>query len=252
MSFSRFVLWCGLFFSFSAVAQNLSADEIIAKQKQLNENHNDETVTAQMILKYSSGKVATRELIIKYLKSTKDRRSLLRFLSPADVMGMGLLSTQEMGKTAQQWLYLPALKRVKRLIGASQGGSFAGSNFSYEDFVPFHNDNFIHTRVPQNDTAEFYSLVARVKNPKESGYAKKHLKISKQNFQTVEIEFFNHKDQKIKTAVFEDFKKIDDKFWRAHRVMMQDDKQTSQIIFKNFSINKGLDESAFSERALQN
>lgn len=60
-------------------------------------------------------------------------RSLARFLEPADVAGTGLLTLDEPDEETAQWLYLPALKRERRISGSRKGGRFVGSDLYFED-----------------------------------------------------------------------------------------------------------------------
>ena len=75
-----------------------------------------------------------RELVTYRLDSGKGRTSnLMRFLEPEDIAGTGLLSVSNPGADPDQWLYLPALDRVRRIAGDRKGGRFVGSDLYFED-----------------------------------------------------------------------------------------------------------------------
>jgi hypothetical protein len=65
-------------------------------------------------------------------------QALMTFDTPRDLAGSGLLSDNQLAGDTQQWLYLPAVKRIKQIGARNKAGPFMGSEFAFEDIVtPF-------------------------------------------------------------------------------------------------------------------
>ena len=98
----------------------------------------DSMASMEMILKNASGQTSTRELSLKTLEVADegDGDKILSVIeSPPDVRGTALLTFTHINEQDDQWLYLPALKRVKRISSANKSGPFLGSEFAYEDLA---------------------------------------------------------------------------------------------------------------------
>ena len=94
----------------------------------------DFTARMEMILRNRQGEESTRRLRISTLEVKGDGdKGLSVFDEPADVKGTALLTFTHKAGEDDQWLYLPALKRVKRIASANKSGPFMGSEFAYED-----------------------------------------------------------------------------------------------------------------------
>ena len=91
-----------------------------------------------MVLRNAAGQETTRELFFRTLEKESEQvgdKSLVVFRTPRDVEGTALLSHAKITDQDDQWLYLPALKRVKRISSANKSGPFVGSEFAFEDFT---------------------------------------------------------------------------------------------------------------------
>ncbi len=103
----------------------------------------DVTTVSRMELTDRAGSRRTRELVMYRMEPTKGEfMSLARFLSPADIAGTGLLSMDKADGSSEQWLYLPAMDRVRRVASDRKGGRFVGSDLYFED---------LQTRKPESD-----------------------------------------------------------------------------------------------------
>ena len=110
----------------------------------------DVTTVSRMELTDRAGALRTRELVTYRTESSKGEfQSLARFLSPADIAGTGLLNMDKADGSSEQWLYLPALDRVRRVASDRKGGRFVGSDLYFED---------LQTRKPESDK---HRIVAR-------------------------------------------------------------------------------------------
>ncbi len=94
------------------------------------------TASLQMLLRNRHGQESTRQLRNKSLEMDGDGDKLLvMFDHPRDVKGTNFLSFTHVTGPDDQWLYLPALKRIKRIASNNKSGPFMGSEFAYEDLA---------------------------------------------------------------------------------------------------------------------
>ena len=112
--------------------------EVAARSDRSDRGFQDSEVALQMILRNAAGQETTRKLRITTLEVQDEDvgdKSLVIFDSPRDIDGTALLSHAKILEPDNQWLFLPALKRVKRISSANKSGPFVGSEFAFEDFT---------------------------------------------------------------------------------------------------------------------
>ncbi|NMA22023.1 MAG: outer membrane lipoprotein-sorting protein [Spirochaetales bacterium] len=136
-------------------------------------------------------------------KTVGDNTSTITvFLSPESVRNTRFLSKEVNGST-EQYIYLPALKRVKRIAASEEGGSFMGSDFSYADMAAttYDTDQAVHTIIAED--AKTYT-VQSIPN-KKNVYGKNVVIVDKETFLPLRVEFYDL-DQRtlLKTLVTEE------------------------------------------------
>ncbi|MCG8379472.1 MAG: outer membrane lipoprotein-sorting protein, partial [Proteobacteria bacterium] len=110
--------------------------EIAQKADLVDQGFESSSVKLTMILTNKQGQESTRYLENKTLELTEDGdKSLIVFNSPKDVSGTATLTFTHKVGADDQWLYLPALKRVKRISSKNKSGPFMGSEFAFEDLT---------------------------------------------------------------------------------------------------------------------
>jgi len=112
--------------------------EVAARADRSDRGFGDSEVQLQMVLRNSAGRESSRSLAITTLEVPDESlgdKSLVVFESPNDIKGTALLSHARILEPDDQWLFLPALKRVKRISSANKSGPFVGSEFAFEDFT---------------------------------------------------------------------------------------------------------------------
>lgn len=126
----------GMLFSATALADDPKAREIM-ERVDARDDGDDQTSTLQMTLIDKNGKQRVRELRALTKDKGEDTWSMMFFLAPADVEDTGFLTYDydEASRDDDQWLYLPALKKTKRIASSDKSGSFMGSDFSYADMT---------------------------------------------------------------------------------------------------------------------
>ncbi len=239
------------------VAANLFAIsnlEVAQKGDAVMNGYEDSVSEMQMILINASGQKRVRDMKIKVLERDGGDKSLMEFLSPSDVKGTKFLSYEHANKDDDQWLYLPALKRVKRIASRNKSGSFMGSEFSYEDLTAFNIDKYDYKGEAKEMVVEgkkMYQTV-RIPNSKNSGYTKQVALVDSQTFLTMKVDYYDRKKELLKSAMFSDYKQLSG-IWRIGTITMinhQNDKKTT-LIWKNETIKNGLKERDFHKRVLK-
>ena len=207
-----------------------------------------------MTLVNANGQERQRTMKSMVLEKKGGDKSLMEFLTPADVRGTKFLSYEHADKDDDQWLYLPALKRVKRIASKNKSGSFMGSEFSYEDLTAFNIDKYNYSGDAEEvvvDGKKMYKGV-RIPNSKNSGYTKQISWTDAKTFLAMKVEYYDRKKELLKTATFEDYKKLDG-VWRVGKITMvnhQNDKKTI-LVWKNETIKNGLKDKDFNKRVLK-
>lgn len=237
------------------LAEGLTGAEIIDRTKSVS-SVDDLSADLEMRI-IRSGRERVRELSM-VSRETEDgiEKSLIRFLSPADVRGTGFLSINKSEGTDEQYLYLPALGKPRRISSEDRGGQFMGSDFTYEDLSPSKEDYSHMLLGTENiDDYEVYvveSVPVTEKIREDVGFAKKLSYIRKDNFTLIKAEYLNSQDQIIRRLKVSKFHKItDDLFLGTYMVMEDLSKESKTVLkYKNIKVNTGISDSHFSIRQL--
>jgi outer membrane lipoprotein-sorting protein len=214
----------------------------------------------EMVLKNAYGQENRRQMESRtFERPQRDigDKSLLIFFSPKDINGTALLSHANILDPDNQWLYLPSLKRVKRISSKNKSGPFVGSEFAYEDITGNEIGKYswqfdkIET-CPNNKKWQCYKLISKPKY-KHSGYTKRLVWADIEELRLDQIEFYDRKGAKFKTQTNRNYKQYLGEYWRAdnwYMVNHQNNKKT-ELIFKDYQFNKGLKERDFTKAALK-
>ena len=228
--------------------------ELAQKSDAVQRGYRDAVAKMEMTLINANGQKRVREMRIRVLEKEGGDKSLMEFLSPADVKGTKFLSYEHADRDDDQWLYLPALKRVKRIASKNKSGSFMGSEFSYEDIGAFNIDKYRYEgdakEVTENGKKMYESV--RVPKSKDSGYTRQVALVDAQSYLTQKVDYYDRKNELLKTATFGDYIRIDG-VWRIGKITMtnhQNDKSTI-LVWKEQTIKSGLKENDFHKRVLK-
>ncbi|VAX22748.1 Outer membrane lipoprotein-sorting protein [hydrothermal vent metagenome] len=209
-----------------------------------------------MTLKNRHGQTSRRKIRIKSLEVKGDGdKSLSIFDNPRDVKGTAFLSYTHQEKDDDQWLYLPALKRVKRISSRNKSGSFVGSEFSYEDIASQEVSKYTYKWIRDDVHEERQSFVIE-KYPidtKNSGYTRQVVWIDKREYRMLKTEFYDRKNTLLKTLVSKKYRKYNNKFWRPgemHMVNHQSGKSTT-LAWTGYKFGVGLTDNSFSKTSLK-
>ena len=231
--------------------------EIARETERRDTGFGDSQVTLTMMLSNRHGDTSTRQMRIKTLETTGAKlgdRSLTVFDHPRDIKGTAFLSHTKILSPDDQWLYLPALKRVKRISSANKSGSFVGSEFAYEDLVSFEVEKYSYLWLRDEKCGGLDCFVSeRLPLYKNSGYTKQVVWIDKDEYRLHRIDFFDRRGALRKTMIPSQYRQYLGKYWRAHRIEMtnhQSGKKTV-LVFRDFAFRLGVAARDFTASRLK-
>jgi len=215
----------------------------------------DSTAQMKMTLKNKQGQTNTREVKVKTLEVDGDGdKGLSIFNTPKDIKGTASLTYSHALKPDEQWLYLPALKRVKRISSKNKSGPFMGSEFAYEDISSQEVEKYTYKYIKDekiNDIDSF--VVERYPAYKHSGYTRQVAWINKQEYRPEKIDFYDRKNVLLKTLTYSGYQQYLNKFWRADEMLMvnhQTGKSTT-LSWNNYKFKTGLTDKDFNRNSLK-
>ena len=213
----------------------------------------DNTADLTMLLKNKQGEESRRDMRAKTLEIPDDGdKSLMIFDTPADVKGTALLSFAHKTVDDEQWLYLPALKRVKRIASDNKAGPFMGSEFAYEDITSQEVEKYTYKWLRDEKLGgQDVFVFERYPVDANSGYTRQVVWMDKAAYRIQKIDFYDRKQALLKTLSFKDYKAYG-KFWRASDMNMvnhQTDKST-QLVWNAYKFGAGLSARDFDQNAL--
>lgn len=193
--------------------------------------------SAKMVLRDRSGTENVRDFVAKALRIPGDGdRTSIAFATPLDVKGMTVLTHAHSDRDDDQWLYLPAASRTRRITASSRTGSFAGSEFSYEDLVGHSIEKYDYSYLrdePCPGAAERTCHVneQRPKDP-ESGYARLVAWLDVEDYRGYQVEYYDRANTLLKTLVSTAFKLHQERYWRPMQMTMTNHRTGKSTVMK--------------------
>lgn len=218
---------------------------------------NDSATKLDMVLSNAQGETSSRELRLQSLEVSEKGvgdKSLTIFDRPRDVEGTAFLSHTKITDADDQWLYLPALKRVKRISSANKSGPFMGSEFAYEDLLSFEVEKYDYKWLRDEPCGAFDCFVfERYPLYENSGYTRQVVWADKAEYRTIKIEFYDRKESLLKTLDYSNYEQYLGQYWRALTLEMNN-RQTGKgtlLTFDPYQFRVGLSENDFTSNRLK-
>ncbi len=252
-------LSCSLFsqVSLGAEGPEQKGERLARQYEKANDGFVGEESDMELVLIDAYGQKVTRELEGKVLEVKGDGdRSLSIFKSPLDVKGTKMLTHSHKKEDDDQWLYLPAAKRVKRISSSNKSGSFMGSEFSYEDLGSQEPEKFSYKWLRAEKLGkQDIDVIERIPKDK-SGYSKQIMWMASSIDNPSKVEYYDRRGELLKTANFTGYKKFEvagKTLYRAGSITMDNVQTKKKSIFtwKNRKLGVKIDESEFEQRALK-
>jgi len=217
----------------------------------------DMEVNVSMVLRNAQGQEIVKKQKNKVLEiedSSVGDKSLIVFNEPRDVKGTAFLTFSKILEADDQWLYLPALKRVKRIASRNKSGPFVGSEFAYEDMSSQEVDKYTYKYIKNEKCGNMECFVVeRFPAYQYSGYTKQVTWVDTKEFRPIKIDFYDRKSELLKTMEFLDYKQYLGRYWRADKFTMvnhQNGKST-EILWSNYKFRVGLKDNYFTKGNLK-
>ncbi len=248
--------------SYNAIATTLTAEaskklglEISVEAKKRDTGWQDSTSDMRMVLRNKQGQESIREIKSKSLELLDDGdKSLTVFNKPRDIKGTSFLSFSHTVGNDDQWLYLPSLKRVKRISSRNKSGPFMGSEFSFEDLSSFEIEKYQYNYLGEEKIDGLDSFkVEQFPVDENSGYTRRIVWIDKSEYRTLKVQYYDRKNSLLKTLSNKNFKQYLNKFWRADSASMVNHQsgKSTDLKWDNYAFKTGLQDGDFNRNSLK-
>jgi predicted RND superfamily exporter protein len=229
--------------------------EIAIEADRRDTGYGDWKADLHMVLSNRHGQRSSREMRFLALETLDEGdKRLSIFDSPKDVEGTSFLTYTYKNQDDDQWLYLPALKRVKRIASNNQSGPFVGSEFAYEDLASQEVEKYTYQFIGMetHDGMDCF-VIERYPVAESSGYTRQVVWIDTSEYRTHRVDYYDRKDELLKTLEMMGYRQYKDKFWRADVFEMHNHQtgKATRLEFKNYEFQSGLNETLFTKNALR-
>jgi Outer membrane lipoprotein-sorting protein len=259
MSLGGIVALAGVLGWGAGAAQALTPEEqgkaVFVELDRRGSGYQDLQVNLKMILRNSLGAASERLLSISQLEIPEGGdKILIVFETPKAIKGTALLSIGHVLEPDDQWLFLPALSRVKKIASRNKSGPFLGSEFAFEDLSAPEVEKFGYRFLrDENLDGDACFVVERVPRDEFSGYTRQVVWVD-QEYRARRIDYYDRKQSLLKTLSASDFRLYEDKFWKPGRMFMDNHEsgKTTELFWMDFRFRVGLiDERDFSTNSLK-
>ena len=261
---TRLLLSCLLFSAWFVATEPLPAQSgtpeetglrIARDARAREEGFRDFTAQQVMVLRNKQGRESRRKLRVQVLEVADDgNKSLFIFDEPRDVQGTAFLVHAHRDGADDQWLYLPALRRVKRISSANQSGSFMGSEFAYEDLSPAEVEKFTYRYLREEPCGDLVCTVTeRVPVSRGSNYSRHLVWRGRDELRVHKIEYYDRKNAHFKTLTLSDYAQYGGRYWRAGEMTMVSHLtgKSTVVIWSDYRFGTGLEDSDFTQTSLR-
>jgi len=239
-------------FSPYVTGQSLTGKQIIEKVYN-RPTGDDQTSNLAMTLINKSGAQRVRKIKQFTMDLGDVEKSIMFFLSPADVKNTSFMNwTYDSDQSDDQWIYLPALKKTKRISSDSKSDYFMGSDFTYDDLGDRKLEDDTHKLLREEtmDGKECY-VVESVSKDDDYMYSKTLVWVNKSTFVGVKKEFYDEDEDLLKILSIKEAEEVSGIWVIVNSEMKNIQKNhRTTIILSNIQINTGMSDSKFTERMM--
>jgi hypothetical protein len=218
----------------------------------------DSEANMVMTLRNRRGRKSVRQLRVRNMEVPGDGdKGLSIFDRPRDIKGTAVLTWSHALTPDNQWIYLPARKRVMRIISKNKSGPFMGSEFAYEDIASQEVDKYSYKYLRDEvfKGMDCY-VVERYPAYRYSGYTRQVTWIDKKHFNLQKTVFYDRKNALLKTLTFKGYKPyvVNGKtYWRADEMFMKNHQtgKTTRLEWKKYRFGRGFTDRDFDRNTLK-
>ena len=244
----------GIFMAAQVLAQNTGREIMLKVDQQADGETRKSLMTMELVNKRGRKRVRSMN---SYSKDYgKDKRSIMFFQQPADVKGTGFLTWDyhEEDKNDDRWLYLPAMKKTRRINGSSAKKEyFMGSDFTYDDMGNRNVDEDEHVLMRTEIIKDKGCwIIESIPNDKSELYSRRVLWVRQDNYMVTRVEYYDKQDELMKELEVNEMKKIDG-YWVSTVMTMNNRQRDHQTIIYINSIEYDIpvDDNLFTVNALE-
>ena len=238
-------------------ADKLEAAEIVKKAMARNLFGLNGSANATMVIHTAQGETKTRDLAVKLMRNKAGlQRALVTFRSPVEVKGTAFLVNERPDGLPDQYLFLPALKKVRRIAAGHATDSFMGSDFTYMDLSPMpqaSEDQASYKRLPDARVGgqPAYVIETRIKVA-GSPYSKIVTSVHQKYLLPLKVEFFDPFGKLLKVASIKKLKKFNGRLIPVTLEMKNMQKGSSTTLsLTELNLKAKLDEAMFTPEAMR-
>jgi len=228
---------------------------IAVEQDRRDQGWGDSAAELEMVLRRANGQETVRRLRIKLLEVPGDGdKGLTIFDEPKDVQGTTFLNYSHALEPDDQWIYLSALRRTKRISSKNKTGRFLGSEFTFEDMSSTQIEKYDYKYL-RDETLDGQDVYVIESYPKDefSGYTRLVVYVDKAELRAQKIEFYDRRESLLKTMVMQDYKLYLDKYWRASKLVMTNEQtgKGTTLQWNDYEFGVGLTDADFHRSVLE-
>ena len=245
-------------FLFTTASFAQSANEIAKKVHDL-PTGNTSSYTVSLTLVDKNGKSRNREIVSYFMKDGNTDKTVIVFKSPRDVAGISYLTYEYPDKAdgstvdSDSWIYLPAMKKVRRVSGSSKDDDFQGTDFTYDDLGTrsLTKDNFAILGEEKVNGADCWILEAKAKDSKAK-VSRRVTWVDKKTYVTRKGEYYDKQNRLQKTLTCENIKQVKG-YWSTQKMTMTNVQSNHKTIYeiKDLQYDEKVNESFFTVSALE-
>lgn len=205
----------------------------------------------------AKGNLRTRQISTASRKFADCNKMLIRFLAPADVKGTALLVYDYESQSDHQWIYMPALRKVRRILSTDKGKNFMGSEFTNADMGKPNLQDFEYTNLGATtlDGKKCWKIEAKSKNEtiqRENGFSRKISYIDQSTYLAYKVEYYDYSGKLQRVLTNAGYKKQPDNSYFSYNMVMENvqNGRKSEMKVDKFQNGSKLPESAFSPNVL--
>ena len=235
--------------------------EIMEKVESQNQSQDSQQIST-MTLYNAKGQSRVRKIatISKLFDQGKTEKRLLRFLDPPDIKGTGLLIFDYEKKDDDMWIFLPALRKSRRIVSSEKSKRFMGSEFSYADISPpeVKDFNFKLLGSEKINGTNCWKIESKHKNEdisEQTGYSRRLLWVGQKDYVLRKVLFYDLDDELLKILNVSSVKEVNSKkhIFRAFKLEMdnQQNQRKSIIQIEKLELDQGVGGKYFTLKYLE-
>ena len=252
------------------LAHSASAEEVglqlATEAREAKRGFGNFTASQVMLLRNKQGRESRRQIRVRVLEVPDDGdKSMFLFDEPRDVKGTAFLIHGHKATDDDQWLYLPALRRVKRISSANRSGSFMGSEFAYEDMSAQEVEKYTYRHLRDEPCAQAAGANAplaegltcavseRFPTDAKSGYSRQLVWQDREAARLWKVEYYDRKGDHLKTLSFGNYQQYLGEFWHAHEMGMVNHLtgKSTDLTWSDYQFRTDLDDGDFTQTGLR-